>query len=178
MISAEWCAFTNFPWGRGPINFEEPERDRAMATYRAWLRLFRLLPFYSWIVDRFHLSTRAYQTAAHGADVDFSWLEEGLAELGFRIVLCTRTANSFAAARQERIQVSGKPSQYDDLGVFVEEQERFRELAERSRLPVLELDVSDGDVAGACSRVADWLEADGGLHAPDEIGEIWRKESS
>jgi hypothetical protein len=59
--------------------------------------------------------------------------------------------------------VSGKPSQYDDLGVFIREQKRFRELAAASRLPVLELDLSDGDVEGACHRVADWLESTGGL---------------
>ena len=22
LISAEWCTFTNYPWGRGPINFD------------------------------------------------------------------------------------------------------------------------------------------------------------
>jgi hypothetical protein len=178
VISAEWCAFTNFPWGRGPINFEDGERERAIETYRAWLRLFRLQPFYSWIVDRFHLSTRVHQRSAHGRDVDFAWLEDGLRELGFRVVLCTRTPESFAAAREDRIRVSGKPSQYDDLSAFVEEQERFREVVRESRLPVFELDVSDGDVEAACSGVADWLESDGGLYVSDEIGEIWRRDGS
>jgi len=28
LISAEWCTFTNFPWGRGPINFEPQEEPR------------------------------------------------------------------------------------------------------------------------------------------------------
>ena len=39
LISAEWCTFTNFPWGRGPINFEPQEESLAMETYatgRAW----------------------------------------------------------------------------------------------------------------------------------------------
>ena len=59
LISAEWCAFTPFPWGRGLINFEPQEQTRAMDTYRTWLRLFHLQPHYSWIIDRFHLSTEA-----------------------------------------------------------------------------------------------------------------------
>ncbi len=59
VISAEWDAFTNTPWGRGLINFAPPEEARAMETYATWARLFELLPYYSWIVDRFHLSTRA-----------------------------------------------------------------------------------------------------------------------
>jgi hypothetical protein len=28
----EWCAFTNYPWGRGPINFEPQEEALAMET--------------------------------------------------------------------------------------------------------------------------------------------------
>ena len=27
LISAEWCTFTNYPWGRGPINFEPHEES-------------------------------------------------------------------------------------------------------------------------------------------------------
>src|SRR5512138_1634340 len=33
LISAEWCAFTNYPWGRGLINFEPQEEAQAMETY-------------------------------------------------------------------------------------------------------------------------------------------------
>ena len=47
LISAEWCAFTNFPWGRGLINFEPQEEELAMETYRTWVRLFELLRYYS-----------------------------------------------------------------------------------------------------------------------------------
>ena len=140
-----------------------------METYATWARLFELLPYYSWIVDRFHLSTRAEQRRLHGADPDFGWLEDRLMPLGFRIVLCTRRDETFAAARAERLVVSGKPDQYGDLGVFVREQALLRELAGRSRLPVLELDVSEDDVAGAADRVADWLEATGGIFLPDGL---------
>ncbi len=72
LISAEWCAFTNFPWGRGPINFEPHEEAQAMETYATWLRLFELQRYYSWIVDRFHISTRAYQLQTYGKDYDFA----------------------------------------------------------------------------------------------------------
>jgi hypothetical protein len=165
IISAEWCGFTDVPWGRGLINFEPHEEARAMETYRTWVRLFELLCYYSWIVDRFHVSTRAYQLQHHGKDYDFCWLEERLAALGFHLVFCTRTPESFEAARTGQLKVSGKPSQYDDLQVFIEEQQLIRKLVAESILPALELDVSDNDVAGAAGRIADWMAETGGLLA-------------
>lgn len=165
LISAEWCAFTNFPWGRGLINFEPHEEAQAMETYHTWLRLFELQRYYSWIVDRFHISTRMYQLRIYGKDYDFRWLEERLCALGFRLVFCTRTLESFEAARAERLKVSGNPSQYDDLQVFVHEQELMRRLVGESILPRLDLDISDNDVAGAVERIADWMEQTGGLWA-------------
>jgi hypothetical protein len=165
VVSAEWCAFTPVPWGRGLINFNADEEERAMETYRTWARLFELLPHYSWFVDRFHLSTKIHQQRARGVDYDFRWLEERLKAVGFHIVLCTRTPDSFEKARQERLKVSGKPSQYDDLSIFIDEQEDFRRLARVSILPVLELDISDGDISRAAERVADWLTETGGLYA-------------
>ncbi len=164
-ISAEWCAFTNFPWGRGLINFEPQEEARAMETYHTWLRLFELLRYYSWIVDRFHISTQAYQSQVNGKNYDFRWLEERLAALGFHLVFCTRHPESFADARAERLKISGNPSQYDDLTKFVAEQELIRHLVDKSILPKLEVDVSDDDVPGAVDRIADWMTEVGGLYA-------------
>jgi hypothetical protein len=166
LVSAEWCAFTNVPWGRGLINFAPEEEALAMETYATWVRLFELQRYYSWIVDRFHVSTRVYQLQSGGKDHDFRWLEDRLRPLGFRHVLCHRAPESFEAARAERLRVSGKPSQYDDLGAFVREQALFQRCVRESTLPSLELDVSDGDVARAADRVADWLEATGGIYAP------------
>jgi hypothetical protein len=163
VISAEWCAFTNVPWGRGLINFEPQEEPRAMETFATWARLFELLRYYSWIVDRFHVSTIVYQRRAHGRELDFRWLEERLKPLGFRHVLCLRHPDSFARARDERLKVSGKPSQYDDLTPFIAEQEEMRREVRRSLLPSFEVDVSDDDVAGATDRIAAWLESTGGL---------------
>lgn len=163
VISAEWCAFTNVPWGRGLVNFEPQEEALAMETYATWARLFELQRYYSWIVDRFHVSTAVYQRRRHGRELDFRWLEERLLPLGFRLILCTRSPETFAQAREQRLKVSGNPGQYDDLGSFIVEQEDMRREVARSLLPSLEVDVSDDDVEGAADRVADWLEATGGL---------------
>jgi hypothetical protein len=164
LISAEWCGFTPYPWGRGPINFEPGEEQaRAMAVFDTWVRLIELQPHYSWIIDRFHLSARGYQLAEHGLDVDFRPLEARLRALDVHLVLCTRGDDSWEAARAERLTVSGNPSQYDDLDRFRREQELLRRLASESVLPVLELDTSDGDMEAACARVADWMTETGGL---------------
>ena len=168
IISAEWCAFTNFPWGRGLINFEPQEEELAMETYRTWVRLFELQRYYSWIVDRFHISTQMYQLRRYGKHYDFKWLEDRLLPLGFRLVFCTRTAESFAAARAERLKVSGNPAQYDDLQIFLDEQEIMRKLIGASALPVLNLDISDNNVAHAVEKIADWLEQTDGLYMPTQ----------
>jgi hypothetical protein len=163
LISAEWCAFTNYPWGRGLINFEPQEEALAMETYQTWARLFELQRYYSWIVDRFHISTRAYQLRTYGVDYPFRWLEQRLKPLGFRMVFVTRSPESFQAARSERLKVSGKPDQYNDLQVFIEEQELLRRLIGESILPTLELDISDNNVPCAVEKIASWLESTGGL---------------
>jgi hypothetical protein len=164
VISAEWCAFTNFPWGRGLINFEPYEERLAMETYATWMKLFELQKYYSWIIDRFHISTRAYQLKYRNKDYDFHWLEERLNNIGFHLVFCTRTPESFFAAREERLKISGNPKQYDDINIFIEEQELIRELLVKSILPVLEVDVSD-NIPKAADKIAGWLKQSGGLYA-------------
>ncbi len=166
LISAEWCAFTDFPWGRGPINFDPAEEALALETYATWVRLFELQRYYSWIIDRFHISTQAYQLRVHKRLYDFAWLENRLAALGFRVVFCVRSPDSFERARAARLLVSGNPAQYSDLTAFISEQELFRDLVRRSALPSLTLDISNNDVAAAASHIADWLEQTGSLYAP------------
>ncbi len=163
LVSGEWCAFTNFPWGRGLINFEPQEEALALETYQTWMRLFELQRYYSWIVDRFHISTQVYQMVTYGKLYDFGWLEERLAALNFRLIFCTRRPESFAAARVERLKVSGKPSQYDDLSIFVNEQRLMRRFVTDSKLQTYELDISDDNVTDAVEKIADWLEQTGGL---------------
>lgn len=165
VISAEWCSFTNFPWGRGLINFEPHEENHAMETYHTWLRLFELQRYYSWIIDRFHISTKAYHIQTFNKNYDFRWIEERLNALGFHLIFCTRTPESFIAAREKRIKVSGKPSQYDDLSLFIKEQKLMMQLIEESSLPKLMLDVSDNNINKAVESAAGWLESTGGLYA-------------
>ena len=165
VISGEWCAFTNFPWGRGLINFEPQEEPLATETYATWMRLFELQKYYSWIIDRFHISTKAYQQKYRNRDYDFHWLEERLNALGFHLVFCTRSPESFQSAREERLKVSGNPKQYDDINIFIEEQELMRRLTRQSILPLLEVDVSDNDIGNAANKIAEWMKETGGLYA-------------
>lgn len=141
----------------------------AMETYRTWARLFELQRYYSWIVDRFHTSTQAFQLRARGIRYDFSWLERRLLPLGFHLVFCTRTGESFHAARERRLRVSGNPSQYDDLSQFIAEQKLMEQLVGESVLPRFTVDISDDNVASAVEKIADWLEETGGLHPPGEV---------
>ncbi len=104
---------------------------------------------------------------SRGRDYDFRWLEDRLRPLNFRLVYCVRSPDSFAAARELRLKVSGKPDQYDDLSLFVREQECLDRLVAESSLPVLRLDLSDNDVPAAAERVADWMEQTGGLWMQD-----------
>jgi hypothetical protein len=164
IISAEWCAFTNFPWGRGLINFEPHEEAMAMETYATWLRLFELQRYYSWIVDRFHISTRAYQLQVYNKNYDFHWIEERLLPLNFRLIFLNRTPESFTAAREERLKVSGKLDQYNDLPALVREQELINRLVSESMLLKLELDISDNDIPRAVEKIAGWMESTGGLY--------------
>lgn len=167
LISAEWCAFTNYPWGRGLINYQPEEEALALETYQSWARLFELQRYYSWVVDRFHLSTQAYQLLTYGKCPDFGWLEERLLPLNFRLIFLTRSPDSFARAREERLKVSGNPRQYDDLELFTHEQELLQKLVSQSRLPCLWVDISDNQLDAAVERVVAWMETTGGLSMPD-----------
>jgi hypothetical protein len=165
LISAEWCAFTKYPWGRGCINFEPHEEGLAMETFATWARLFELQRYYSWIVDRFHISTQVYQHSTYQKLYDFRWLEEKLLDLGFCLVFLTRSPESFSSARLKRLEVSGKPSQYDDLEIFVTEQDLFKKMVGKSILPTLEIDISENNIGITVEKIADWMENTGALYA-------------
>lgn len=165
IISAEWGSFTNFPWGRGLINFEPHEEAKAMETYETWVRLLELQKYYSWIVDRFHISTQAYQFETYERRYDFGWLEARLKAIGFQLIYLHRSPESFTKARERRLKVSGNPSQYDDLSQFVEEQALMDQLIDASILPTLRLDISDNDVERATETIADYLHASGAIWA-------------
>jgi hypothetical protein len=97
----------------------------------------------------------------------FEWLESRLAALGFRLVFCWRDPSSFAEARKRRLKVSSNPSQYDDLTLFLREQEIVQELVKKSVIPSLTVDVTDRSTEECVDYVADWLEATGGLNAAE-----------
>jgi thymidylate kinase len=134
-----------------------------METYRTWLHLFELLPYYSWLIDRFYLSTQLYQQTVNGKTYDFKWLDNGLKDLNFHLVLCSRTPESFQAALEKRLKVSGNPSQYRDLQKYIDEQELYRELVKQSSLPVFEVDISDNNIHRAVDKITDWMKKTGGL---------------
>jgi len=77
--------------------------------------------------------------------------------LNFRIIFCIRSPESFEAAREERLKISGNPFRYNDLSPFIHEQELMRELIAQSILPSLTLDISDNNISAAvsASRI-DW----------------------
>ena len=133
-------------------------RRRAPATTPGW-PCSGPHRFHPWFVDRFYLSTQVHQ-AGRGTPVDLGDVDAALADLGFCVVHCVRRPDTFPAAREARLLVSGNPSQYDNLDVSVAEQEAMAQAVARSRLPSLTLDVSDGDLAGFADRVADWLRGE------------------
>ncbi len=87
--------------------------------------------------------------------------------LGFRLVFCWRRPDSFEKAKQRRLTISSNPSQYEDLAIFLREQEVVQELFDRSLLPKMVVDVTDNTPEQMVTDIADWLEATGGLTVPD-----------
>lgn len=169
LVSGEWCGFTNKPWGRSLINYLPEEEQLAKETFEQWLGLFERLRYYSWIVDRFHLSTQAYQIKTYGRVMSFEDLEARLAALNFRMVLLTRQNDSFEAARKERLKVSGNPKQYDDLRIFIKEQDHLRSLAKQSKLIWTEIDVTSLTPNEAADTITDWVIDTGGREMDEEV---------
>jgi hypothetical protein len=167
IISAEWNGFTKSPWGASLINFEPQYEGIVLETYRTWAKLFELYRYYSWVVDRFHISTQAWQMIYADKKYDFAWLERRLAKLGFRLIFCWRSPDSFEEARRRRLKISSNPSQYEDLSIFLREQDVVQEFVDRSLLSKLVVDVTDNRLDRVVKQVADWLEATRGLTAED-----------
>jgi regulator of PEP synthase PpsR (kinase-PPPase family) len=81
------------------------------------------------------------------------------------LVLLTRDEDSFAEARRERLKVSGNPSQYDDLGVFIQEQREIQALAGQSLLPLLRVEIAGKRVADIAEEIESYLKQSGRLYA-------------
>jgi thymidylate kinase len=168
LVSSEWETFadeqpTREAPGHSMIDFQPHQEALAMETFHTYTRLFELQRDFYWIVDRFHISAAAYQLTQQGKLLDFSWLEDRLAALDFRLVLCTRRPETFEEARRERVAYSEHPWRYDNLDLFIEEQEVMREFFEKSPLKKLEIDVSANSEKDAATRVLDWVESTDGF---------------
>ena len=175
IVSAEWNGFTRNPYGSSLINFDAGQERPAMEAYRLWISLFELYRYYSWIIDRFHISTQMWQTIYRRRRYRFEWLESRLAALGFRLVFLWRDPSSFAEARQRRLKISSNASQYDDLTLFIREQQILQELVKKSVIPSLTINVTDYSLDEQVDCIADWLEATGGLNATETPPEPKRK---
>jgi hypothetical protein len=168
LVSSEWETLselqpTKATPGRSMITFAPHEEPWALEAFHTWMRIFELHRDYYWIVDRFHISTRAYQLMYANRDCQFEWLEERLAALNFHLVHCVRDTSTFDHARSERLAYSENPERYNDLDVFVKEQALMRLLVGQSELPSLEVDVSHNDVPRAATAILDWVESRGGF---------------
>lgn len=168
LVSSEWETLSDSPPtkvfpGRSMITFEPHEEPWALEAYHTWARIFELHRDYYWIVDRFHISTRSYQLRHAKRDIQFEWLEERLEALNFHVVHCVRRPDTFEAARAERLTYSENPTRYNNLQEFEEEQELMRRLVSESRLPTLEVEVSDNNVDRAATTILDWVESTGGF---------------
>jgi hypothetical protein len=160
IISAEWGGFQDQAWGQNLITFDKNYEKRALETYDLWVRLIEHMPHISWIIDRFHLSTRMYQSLYNGRRYDFDVLENRLVRLGFRLIFCYREPNSFVEARKERLKISGNPSQYDDLSMIIREQDELLELVDKSSFPKLIVDATNDDVSRMAEEIVAWMAMD------------------
>jgi len=161
VISAKWCSFTQFPWGDKLIDFTPEDSEQAMQNYRTWVSLIELQRHSGWIIDRFHLTTCKYQLLNYQSEYAFDWLEERLKKCRFHQILVTQEPEVL----REALMASGKTSQFDTM---IQEQNLLRQLASKSVLPTVEIEVSDHDVQNTTDRIADWIESIGGNFPPDD----------
>ena len=163
MASAEWTGFTAERWGRSLVNYESSEAARALEIYEHWLGLFELMPFCPWLVERFHLSTQAFQLQHRGVLLPFSQIDQRMRRAGFVMAFMHRREETFTAARAVRLKYSENPAQYEDLRPFADRQKVLVTLAQNSEIPCKMVDISDNDVPRAVASILDWLQSIGVL---------------
>jgi hypothetical protein len=166
LLSAEWqtrsdAQPTKATPGRSMIDFLERDEEWAIECYETTLRLLELNRDYYWIIDRFHISTLAYQSQVYGRTPDLSWVDRRLAALGFLLVHCHRAPHTFEAAREHRLTYSENPHNYDDLASFIREQELMAEIAAGSSMVSMTVDVSDDDVPRIAAEIIDRVRSEG-----------------
>ncbi len=151
LISSEWQTRsdeqpTKSNPGRTMIDYLERDDDWAHEAFETYVRLLELHRDYYWVIDRFHVSTIAFQQMAYEREVDLAWVDQRLAALGVVLVHSWRDPASFGTARDLRLTYSENPHNYDDLSVFIREQELMQEIIDSSAMASCTVDVTDGDI--------------------------------
>ena len=82
---------------------------------------------------------------------------------GTRLIFCHRSSESFEFAPQQRLKINDHLSQYNNLEPFIREQALMEELVNKSKLPILKVDISDNDIPKAVTSIVDWMDSTGGL---------------
>lgn len=164
VISAKWCSFTQFPWGDKLIDFPPEEAKQAMQNYRTWVSLIEMQRHTGWIIDRFHLTTCKYQLLHYQAEYAFDWLEERMKKLGFHQVLVRQDPR----ALKEAMDSASRTSQDGQFDTVIQEQNLLRQLASKSILPTIEIEVPDNDIQRTANRIADWIESVGANISPED----------
>jgi hypothetical protein len=162
LLSSEWETRsdkrqTKAEPGWSMIDYPPADEAWAQSAYDAYVRLLELHRNYYWIIDRFHVSTMAYQRLEHHHEANLAWVDKRLAALGFVVVHLRRESSTFGAARKHRLTYSESPARYNDLDRFIEEQALMAELIEHSGLPSTTVDVSNGDVDCIAQTILDWV---------------------
>jgi len=65
---------------------------------------------------------------------------------------------------KRRLQISSNPSQYENLEIFIREQDLFQDLIVNTTIPTLVVDVTNRSLEEQVEQIADWLETTGGLN--------------
>ena len=114
------------------------------------------------IFEKFHISDQAYNSFHNDKTIDYEMEEKKLMELETKIILCTINPDSeiFKSRLEDRLSQSGyfhyhriakKPDDYIKL------QEKYIELCEKSKLPVLKVDLSVLPNHEVVKEILDWL---------------------
>jgi hypothetical protein len=115
------------------------------------------------------MSTQVHQWIFHHRSYDFRWLEDRLSAIGFRVVLCYRRPETFFEAREERLKISGNPSQYCNLARIIREQEELYLAFGDSQLDKLMVDITDRTAASVADEITAWFEQSGALWVDDDL---------
>jgi hypothetical protein len=157
VISAKWQKYAGFTWGKNLIAYNPNEEDQAVNDYHTWMRLIELQRHHGWIVDCFHISTRQYQIQHNQSDCNFDWIEQRLLQQNFHLVLVT----------QSRKVLAEKITQTDLLETTMQSQNILQELVAESKLPTLELDISEKNIQETVEIISLWADEMGANLPPD-----------